>query len=218
MIARIGLRGEGRPYSPERYLATRHYARGKVRIGELSGALERYTTHLTGLLGTELDPAAVAALQRAHEAFRAVAKQFDHGMVASMPEQLSTRLQSIPGVGPATAASLIGEIQDMSRFRTSKQLIAYAGLDPRIRQSGHTLNRTGKLTKRGSAYLRRSLFLSANIARQHDPGFKALYDKKRSEGKTYTASTCIVARKLLTVIRAVWLSDTDYDSKHWGLT
>jgi transposase len=98
----------------------------------------------------------------------------------------------------------------MQRFRTAHALTAYAGLDPKIRQSGHTINSTGRLTKRGSHYLRRSLFIAAGTARQHDPYFRALYDKKRSEGKPYTVAVCVVARKLLAVIRAVWLSGGEY--------
>jgi transposase len=109
------------------------------------------------------------------------------------------------------AASLIGELQTMERFSSAKQLIAYVGLDPKVRQSGTSLNTTGRLTKRGSSYLRRNMFIAANIARQHDPSFKTLYDKKRAEGKPYTVAVCVVARKLLAVSRAVWLSGQPYD-------
>jgi hypothetical protein len=55
----------------------------------------------------------------------------------------------------------------------------------------------------------RSNRFAASVARQHDPIFKALYEKKRAEGKTYTVAVCIVARKMLTVIRAIWLGDVD---------
>jgi hypothetical protein len=67
------------------------------------------------------------------------------------------------------------------------------------------------LTKRGSSYLRRSAFLAANVARRYAPQFKALYDKKRAEGKTYKEANCAVARKLLKVIRSVWLNGKDYE-------
>ncbi len=103
----------------------------------------------------------------------------------------------------------------MERFTTARALIAYAGLDPKIRQSGKVLNSTGRLTKRGSTYLRRSAFLAANIARRYDPGFQKLYDKKRAEGKPYTVAICVVARKLLTIVRAVWLSEHGYDVQRW---
>ncbi len=65
----------------------------------------------------------------------------------------------------------------------------------------------------GSSYLRRSLFIAASVARQYDPYFKALYDKKRGEGKSYTVATIAVARKLLLVVRSIWLSGEGYDVK-----
>jgi transposase len=98
----------------------------------------------------------------------------------------------------------------MERFKTSKALIAFAGLDPKVRQSGKSINSTGRLTKRGSTYLRRSIFIAASVARQHDPQFRALYEKKRSEGKSYTVATIVVARKMLKVVRSVWLSGEPY--------
>jgi transposase len=145
------------------------------------------------------------------EAIEVARKQLYQDMAASARGEVFNRLQTIPGIGPFISASLIGEIQDIRRFGTAKALTAYAGLDSKIRQSGHTLNNTGKLTKRGSSQLRRSIFIAANVSRQHDPNMKAFYDKKRSEGKSYTVATCAVARKLLTVVRAVWLSGQSYD-------
>lgn len=62
-------------------------------------------------------------------------------------------------------------------MRIAKQLIAHVGLDSEIRQSGHSLNSTGKLMKRRSSYLQRSLFIAASIARRYDPHFNALYEK-----------------------------------------
>ena len=50
------------------------------------------------------------------------------------------------------------------------------------------------------------MFIAANIAKRHDAYFKALYDKKRAGGKPYTVANCAVARKLLLVARAVWMS------------
>jgi transposase len=138
--------------------------------------------------------------------------QFVKDTIATAPTGLVRRLQTIPGVGPYVACSIIGEIQTIERFSSAKALTAYAGLDPVIRQSGHSLNYTGRLTKRGLTYLRRSIFIAASVARQHDPYFRAIYERRRAEGKSYTAAVCIVARKLLSIVRAVWLYEQDYDS------
>jgi transposase len=141
-------------------------------------------------------------------------KQLTKDLESQAQGEVFRLLQSIPGIGPYISASLVGEIQDIRRFNSSAALVAFAGLDPRVRQSGHALNSTGKLTKRGSSYLRRNLFIAANVARIRDPQFKAFYEKKRGEGKTYTVATCAVARKLLLVVRSVWLSGSYYCVPH----
>ncbi len=215
IIARMGLRGEGRLYSPEPYVATKHYARSCQKLSILSSSFSQYKSHITELLDGELTDDAQELLDGIQQAIKEARKQLYKDLAASAQGPLFTRLQTIPGIGPYVAASLIGEVQTMERFKTAHALTAYAGFDPRIRQSGRTLNSTGRLTKRGSTYLRRSAFIAANVARQHDPRFKALYDKKRGEGKPYTVATCVVARKLLSVVRAVWLSERDYDISRW---
>ena len=70
-------------------------------------------------------------------------------------------------------------------------------VDPKVRQSGATLKRNTKLTKRGSPYLRRAAYLAASIAQRCDPVLKAYYLKKRSEGKRYKEATVANARHIL---------------------
>ena len=217
LIARMGLRREGRLYTPEPCLAAKHNARSCQKLSILSTSFKVYERHFTDLLRHELTSEATARLDGVQHAIQAAKTQLSKELAVSARGDVFARLQTIPGIGPYVASSLIGEIQAMERFRTAKALIAYAGLDPKIKQSGHTLNSTGKLTKRGSSYLRRSLFIAANIARCHDPYFQAVYDKKRAEGKSYTVAVCVVARKLLTVVRAVWLSGKEYDRSHWAI-
>jgi transposase len=210
LIARMGLRGEGRLHTPEPYMATKYYARSCQKLSILSSSFRQYKKHFTELLDGTVTDDAQQLLQGIQTAIQAARAQIYKDLAASASGETFLMLQTIPGVGPYIASSIIGEIQDMHRFHSAKELTAYAGLDPKIRQSGKALNSTGRLTKRGSSYLRRSLFLAANIARQHDPQFKALYDKKRAEGKTYTEATCVVARKLLRVIRSVWINNKPY--------
>ena len=125
-------------------------------------------------------------------------------------ESVIQLLTSIPGIGFKSAFTIWTEIGDINRFNSPKKLVAFAGLDPRIRQSGHCLNNQGKLTKRGSPHLRQALFVAASIARMHDPELKAYYEKKRSEGKKYTVAVCAVARKLINRIYIVWKRQTPY--------
>ena len=210
VIARMGLRGEGYLYVPEPHMTTKHYARSCQKLSILSSSFSQYKSHFTELLDGELTDEALELLQGIQTAIAETRAQIYKDMAASVNGELFHLLQTIPGVGPYIANSIIGEIQDIHRFKSSKELTAFAGLDPKIRQSGKALNSTGKLTKRGSSYLRRSIFIAAGVARQHDPQFKALYDKKRSEGKTYTEAVCVVSRKLLKVVRSVWLNNKSY--------
>lgn len=210
MIARLGLRGEGRLCTPEPYRSTKHIARSVQKLGMFRGAFKSYHNHITSLVEAELSREADELMQGIQLAITAARDQLYQDLAASTQGDIFRLLQTIKGIGPYVAASIVGEIQDIHSFKSVKALIAFAGLDPKIRQSGKKLNSTGRLTKRGSAYLRRSLFIAASVARQYDPQFKNLYDKKRVEGKSYTVATVVVARKLLKVVRSVWLSGKPY--------
>jgi transposase len=211
LVARMGLRGEGRLYTREPYPITKSHARSYQKLGTVDGAVSRHVTHLTAMAGDNLSETIQSVFTAIRDSIAAARKTLYKELATSAEGLTFTRLQTIPGVGPYVAASLIGEIQTMERFRSAHCLVAYAGLDPKVRQSGKSLNSTGRLSKRGSSYLRRSIFIAANVARQHDPILKALYDKKRAEGKGYKIANIVVARKLLTIVRAVWLSEKNYD-------
>lgn len=210
LVARVGWSGGGRIHTHELNLATKHFARGCTKLSILSSSYAQYKQHFTELLDNELSDDAKELLLGIAQAIKEARVQLCEDLSVSAQGETFRLLQTIPGIGPYVAASIIGEIQDIGRFPKAKHLIAYAGLDTKIRQSGDALNSTGRLTKRGSSYLRRSLFIGASVARQHDAQFKALYDKKRAEGRTYKEATIVVARKLLLVARSVWLSGNNY--------
>lgn len=122
-------------------------------------------------------------------------------------------LTSIPGIGFKLALIIYSEIGDITRFDRPKRLVAFAGLDPRIRRSGKVINSVGRLTKRGSPRLRYAIFVAANIARMHDPDLKAYYEKKRQEGKKHTVATVATSRKLINRIFIVWSKKRPYITK-----
>jgi transposase len=210
LIARMGLRGEGRIHTPEGYKTVKYYARGCQKLSIMDSAFSKYKTHFTELLEGEVTPEFTALLSGVRQAITEARAQLYKDTATSAQGKSFRLLQTIPGIGPYIAASIIGEVQDIKRFDSSKALVAYAGLDPKIRQSGKALNSTGRLTKRGSSYLRRSLFIAANVARMHDPQLKTLYEKKKSEGKTHKEATCVVARKLVRIVWSVWRNGKDY--------
>jgi transposase len=129
---------------------------------------------------------------------------------AVLQQTFSILLQSIPGIGPETAALLIAELGDITRFKDAQAVVAYIGLDPRVKQSGTSLRRNTRLTKRGSPYMRQALYMAAASAERCDAELKATYDKKRAEGKRYKEATIVVARKLVARVYAVWKRGTPY--------
>ena len=115
-------------------------------------------------------------------------------LVSALPDQ---SLTTIPGIGPVTAAIILGEIGDIHRFASPARLAAYAGIDPTVYESGQFQTREAHMSKRGSLYLRHALWLAAGTARQHDPDLRAYYEKRRAEGKPYGVVMGAICRKLL---------------------
>ena len=125
-------------------------------------------------------------------------------------DKINSPITSIPGIGSVTAAVILGEIGDISRFSNASKLAAYAGIDASVSQSGEYQSSNSKRSKRGSPYLRKALFNAALIAAFHDPVFSAFYQKKRSEGKHHLTAIGAVARKLCNTIFAVLKYNTPY--------
>lgn len=123
--------------------------------------------------------------------------------ITSLLKEFDAQLTSIPGVGVVLAATILSEIGDISRFSSADKLLAYAGLDPTVRQSGEFKSSQNRMSKRGSPYLRRAIWLASTSAVQFDPMFRAYYEKKRSEGLHYMNVIGHVSRKMTAVIFAV---------------
>lgn len=113
---------------------------------------------------------------------------------------LNSPIMSIPGVGIEIGPSLISEIGNIENFESPSKLLAYAGLDPSINQSGTMHSNYSSMSKRGSSYLRQALFLAAFLICQNDETFRTYYEKKKSEGKHHYVALTHVARKLTRVI------------------
>ena len=134
--------------------------------------------------------------------------------INSLLSAMDTYIKTVPGVGNITAATILGEIGDINRFDNPSKLVAYAGLDSSVCQSGEYDAPSGHLSKRGSPYLRKALYYAAVRAEFCDPVFNAYYQKKRSEGKHHLVATNAVARKLCHTIYAVLKNNTPYEIKH----
>ena len=128
-------------------------------------------------------------------------------------EQFDCYLHTIPGIGMIGAATILAEIGDISRFKNSSALVAFAGIDPTVRQSGEFNSTHNHMSKRGSPYLRHAIFLAATTCSFHNSPLNAYYKKKRDQGKHHLTATGAVARKLTTVIYAVLRDSKPYEPK-----
>ena len=128
-------------------------------------------------------------------------------------EKFDCYLHTIPGIGMITAATILAEIGDINRFKSSSALVAFAGIDPTVRQSGEFSSTHNHMSKRGSPYLRHAIFLAATTCSFHNSPLNAYYKKKRDQGKHHLTATGAVARKLTTVIYAVLRDSKPYEPK-----
>lgn len=109
-------------------------------------------------------------------------------------------ITSIPGIANVTAAIIISELGNINRFKNSSKVIAYAGLDSTIKQSGNFNAKTTRMSKRGSSLLRYALILAANNVRLNTKTFDDYYTKKCSQGKSHYNSLGHCASKLVRMI------------------
>ena len=128
-------------------------------------------------------------------------------------EKFDCYLHTIPGIGMIAAATILAEIGDINRFKSSSALVAFAGIDPTVRQSGEFSSTHNHMSKRGSPYLRHAIFLAATTRSFHNSPLNAYYKKKRDQGKHHLTATGAVARKLTTVIYAVLRDSKPYEPK-----
>ena len=140
---------------------------------------------------------------RATSAALATLKQEMHALAASLPEY--PVVMGMFGVGPILGPQLMAEIGDVRRFHSKKALVAFAGLDAPPYQSGQMDVRSRSISKRGSASLRRTLFILMGVYLQKAPVNEPVYqfmEKKRSEGKPYKVYMMASANKFLRIYYA----------------
>lgn len=130
--------------------------------------------------------------------------------ISCLLEDICPVITTITGIGSVLGASIVSEIGNISRFERANQLVAYAGLDTRIKQSGDFSATNTKLSKRGSPYLRRSIWLAATVAAFKDPALSIYYQGLRARGKAHGTAIGAVARKLTNIIFAVLRDQKPY--------
>lgn len=130
--------------------------------------------------------------------------------IGALLQQFDTTLTTIPGIGAILAATILSEIGDISRFSSADKLAAYIGVDPAVNQSGEFVGTHVHMSKRGSPYLRRAVWMASVGAVQRDPMFKAYYEKKAAEGLRYMSIIGHVTKKMTAVIYAIMRDNKAY--------
>lgn len=130
--------------------------------------------------------------------------------ISTIIKVLNPRMLTIPGLGEISAATILSEYGDIKNFSNPNKMLAFAGLDPSINQSG-TLEYNGKMVKHGSGHLRYAIMNSAMAILRFSPEFYDYYLQKRSEGKCHRVALSHVCKKLIRVIYSLEKNKIDFD-------
>jgi transposase len=128
----------------------------------------------------------------------------------TLMEQIPQHITSIPGIGLATGAAILAEIGDVQRFSSVEKLVAYAGIDPSVHQTGQFQASRAHMSKRGSPCLRHALWQAASMAIRYEPDLKEYYQARRARGKAHGVVLGAICRKLLARIYVVLREQRPY--------
>jgi transposase len=120
-------------------------------------------------------------------------------------------LVSIPGIGGSTAAKILGEMMDVKLYESARQLAAFAGLAPRLHESGSSVKKRAKLSKVGAPRLRKALYFPAIVAIKHNPYIKEMSERLRGRGKCPMQIIGAAMRKLVHLAYGVLKSGRPFD-------
>lgn len=185
------------------------------RVGDLK-ELQQMERNRLDVADSSVQPSIQAVLQRLDEQITQTLKQIDQH-IDDDPDLRGKRdlLTSIDGLGDKTAALLLAELGDPLRFSGAGAVTAFAGLNPRLNESGRYQGRT-TLSRMGNARLRAGFYMPAVCSLQHNPVIKAMSERLKARGKAGKQIVCAAMRKLLTLAYGVLKSGVPFDP-NWAL-
>jgi transposase len=131
--------------------------------------------------------------------------------ISALLKQTNQVITTIPGIGETLGAIIVSEIGDIHRFDAPGKLVAFAGLDVKVNQSGEFIGTKNKISKRGSPYLRRAIWLAAGRAAFCDPVLSEYYQPLKARGKHHLTAVGAVSRKMCNIIFAIMTEDRPYE-------
>lgn len=123
-------------------------------------------------------------------------------------------LASIPGIGKATIAALLAELDNLDKFNHVRELVAFIGLAPKETLSGTSIKGKPRLCKTGHARLRKALYMPALVSIRYNPIMISFYNRLKNKGKNGKVIVCAIMRKLVHVIFGVLKSGKMYDPNY----
>jgi transposase len=126
-------------------------------------------------------------------------------------------LLSTPGVGETTATKLLAEIMGVKLYGSARQLAAFAGLAPRLHESGSSVRKRARLSKTGAPRLRKALYFPAVTAIKYNPYVKELSERLRARGKCPLQIIGAAMLKLLHIAYGVLKSGRPFEARRLGL-
>lgn len=197
-------------------LATAKAPDGKRSIGRKRAAeIKRLVQRSVAIPELEEQGAfEIQLLIRQYDLLKGQIEAAEERVASLLDDEVARRLQSIPGVGPAIAATLMAEIGDIWRFDDVDQLLAYAGVHPREASSGRKGSNpetSWRMAKTGNPHLRAALFRMAVVGTRCNPVIQRHYQRKREAGKTKMNAIGHCMSKCLRLVWGVWRGDRDFD-------
>lgn len=191
--------------------------------------LQALTRHLEALLQTQQQQKDRQEAERSDTVKASLRSQTDY--LGQEVERLKQRIQdhidqhptlrqqqellaSIPGLGPWTAAKLLGEVTQMGEYDNARQVAAYAGLTPRQHQSGSSVHGRSGLSKIGNRRVRKALYMPALVAMRFNRVIQAFCQRLRERGKCSMVIVGAAMRKLLHLAYGVLKSGKPFDPNH----
>jgi len=182
-----------------------------VRLEQISCSISQEINHLEAAQ----NKAAIRSIKASIRHFERQAKTIENEIEKQVnsDKQLSKQVEllvSIPCIGNKTAWRILAYLGDVALFSNSKQVTSYAGLNPKIEQSGTSLNKS-RLSKIGHKRLRKSMYMPALVAIQYHPKMIEQYQQLQERGKPKKVALVAIMRKLLVLSYGVLKSGKKYD-------
>ena len=183
-------------------------SRGRFKDSHAS-LLKSLASHSVGVSDFSLSihiPQVIQSIEMLDNQISVIEKNINHIL-----NEINSVISSVPGISSNAAASILGEIGNINKFSSPSKLLAYAGLDPKIRQSGSFNACSSRMSKRGSKYLRYTLIFTAWNLVRNNYTFKVYYESKRNQGKSHYQALGHVAHKLVRVLFKILSANIPFD-------